>query len=1677
MSKSYFDLQSLALDDLSSRGGLNNILTDELHVMMGRIHRGIDIKTYDSIRKKYSELRPNTSAELLAIPLVKIVFDSLNSFYQKLFTTYLALAPTLGNVKIEIGSTRGYRQANIFQDVSSFFYILAGFSTFQFIEFEAIKHWDGEEFWGYNSSGFLGIYYTALLSLSEGDAIFEKIKKAIYNSENVTSISHEVIRGMLQSNRQEAHHITMDLLKSAKLSEGLRDSVLSYIDLGQIETYKYFLQYIKEEKLIRFTSVKSAFLKYTCLASESVSDKSHNLISEYIFDCLLDGKTMEYIDSEHALKFYIGLYSMGCENFNLAEKFIFDNYHDLPNYKKTVCLAFLNCCNIPINSKLLTSFLGDIESNNLFALVNSFYSPKIVFDDNDEKKKFIVAYCKQLELQAKKDQSYTVFDGQPKKSNPLKTYTTLLQLVGELDDLYEVVYPYFNKYFSSYHCSYTYTPFDRIRHPIMREKLIEAVSKGDVVYATEAIKRLKINLTRDEYHQLAGYLKSKRSEVRRCTSELLGGADEDTLLSCAKMLLQDKDEQRRNGALSILIDNIKKIESHAQFKEIQEILKSLVVSGDMEKSKNIILATNSQNEINTVNVSEEKVADFYSKDYKVIAPKIKVNEKILNNLLNIEEQRIEALIIRFQKILTNHNGETITVHTYRHTNESKVVGYDDDTLHISYINYNAKNAYEMYLFYEDYIAIINEFTNEEIINFAIIIDLINSLKSLNRYAHFRYGGHDRGRELILATQNAMRDGALPNMLTLIKKMESDKYTHAWDTFESVITLFIDYKQEEENIYLFKTSQYHQLVMNFILNIIAYENKENDNEPNFFSKLFGLKKPKPEAQPDKDSPAGRVSMLECLSDIVEKGFFVDSGDIPRKQKQMIPREDKLTLPNLDYNLAYAIVANAINIYQDNFPKCLLQAVFLLIENGRIEKDYIYQLIFKDSPDSDGKELQPLTHIAYQMSHCKLSIINKTKQEIYFASVSHMLETELERTELPTAYSKLLIKCHLFCGADTFLKATSKMGKMPFVRGYIYNGIGKKEMFSHIISNTMPDDDLTQATFANLAKQYNITDTKLLEAGIYNLRFIDFVETYLDIKGLAKAAYFFKAHMHDYFTEQEKTIFARYTDIDTSDLSNGQMDIKWFWDSYQELGEVNFEKLYNAAKYITAGAKHKRAQYFADAVSGKLELREVEARINDKRNQDMILAYGLIPFQEGKTEDALARYKKLQLFSKESKQFGAQRKQSEALKVSIAMNNLARNYGVRDTNRFTWIMETKLIESVLDLFTPRDIENIQVHLSMDKDATSKLVVIKDGKKIKSVPAKLNKHPYILQLKEVAKDLKEQYKRAKWTLENSMVYEDEFTLEELQELQNHPIISKLICDIVFISGEHMGMLKDGALVNCNKESQALTPKELLRIAHPADFLAKDWPQWQKYIMAEGIVQPFRQIFRELYTITEEEKVNNGFSNRFAGYQVAPKQMMGILKSRGWLINEYEGFEKINHKSNIRVDLYCYADWFTPSELESPTIERIEFIDNKTKKTTDMKTISPVFYSEIMRDVDLVVSVAYVGGVDPLLNHTTLEMRKRILEHNLELFKITNYKIVEKHIMIEGTLASYSLHLGSGIIHVKGTGMLPVFPVHSQHRGHIFLPFVDDDPKTSEIISKVLMLAKDSDIRDPNILMHLKK
>ena len=57
------------------------------------------------------------------------------------------------------------------------------------------------------------------------------------------------------------------------------------------------------------------------------------------------------------------------------------------------------------------------------------------------------------------------------------------------------------------------------------------------------------------------------------------------------------------------------------------------------------------------------------------------------------------------------------------------------------------------------------------------------------------------------------------------------------------------------------------------------------------------------------------------------------------------------------------------------------------------------------------------------------------------------------------------------------------------------------------------------------------------------------------------------------------------------------------------------------------------------------------------------------------------------------------------------------------------------------------------------------------------------------------------------------------------------------------------------------------------------------------------------------------------------------------------------------------------------------------------------------------------------------------------------------------------------------QGGKEIPIVPVHGAQRGKLYLPFVDEDPKMVEIVSKVVLLAEDHKLKDPTILQWIER
>ena len=680
-------------------------------------------------------------------------------------------------------------------------------------------------------------------------------------------------------------------------------------------------------------------------------------------------------------------------------------------------------------------------------------------------------------------------------------------------------------------------------------------------------------------------------------------------------------------------------------------------------------------------------------------------------------------------------------------------------------------------------------------------------------------------------------------------------------------------------------------------------------------------------------------------------------------------------------------------------------------------------------------------------------------------TRMLQLELQRGDLPTDASVYIQYIQEVEGAPYFFEALERMGKEPFTKGYYYgSSVTKRHTFSHILEVSAPSATDTFADFKKHLDEVKLSKQRLVEAACYAPHWTEWIGDYLKIKSFREAIWWFIAHTTDYMDAEKETIVSQYSIVPKDDFQRGAIDVDWYQRVHKAVGKEGWKLIQESAKYLSDGMGYRRVKLYSAVLTGEIKLTETIKKITEKRDKDYVMALGLVPINKKKVEeDLVSRYNLLQTFLKESKQFGQQRQESEKNAVEIGLDNLSRNAGYEDSIRFSWAMEAKATQQIMEKST-LVIDDTQLQLVVDEEGKADIIVTKGDKTLKSIPDKYKKNKEVEALKDNKTYLTKQYSRTRLSLEQAMLSQTLFTAAELAKILEHPVVKAMLSKLVLFNPETQasGFWQDGKLLSAEGTLTPLKAADKLLIAHPSHlFYAVQWDLYQKYLFDKELKQPFKQVFRELYVPTKDELETSNRSERYQGHQVQPQKTVALLRSRGWTVNYEEGLQRVYHKEGFRATIYAAADWYTPSDVEAPTLEYVVFYNLKDGKEVPMKEINPVIFSEVMRDVDLVVSVAHVGGVDPEASHSTMQMRGALARESARLFKLDNVEVKERYILVKTEHGDYSLHLGSGMISKSGL-QINVVAVQSQHRGRVFLPFVDDDPKTAEIISKMKLLSE---------------
>lgn len=1591
-------------------------------------------------------------------------------------------------------------------------------------------------------------------------AVIGALKDLIYSENNTAYLDREMILGILRSDNEELQKAVCDLLLAARLQEGLRQCICEAMDEGTAEAFKKLLAVIEENDLIRYSSVKRAVSTWIGIFDEKNVDRVNGKLLNLMSRCLKDRDfCQEQLRTNDAIAINAALWALGFEEVEdaigameqlidhgtkpqkLAASFYNGNLY-LESLKvrmgrkvvleQTEDLELAAAFFPAYESRLSSHIRGLLESDkqNLRAEVER-PKPAVLTDYFEDRADAQMQYEKMNMLRTMMPKKGVVYRPcifpwyevglAPSQIVRMMAFIAYVlqdeEKITEMAGLLGEVAGYDRRSLINL---LLYRPKNRTQ----RTMLIQYMGNAETYTSKRAIAMVRqMTLEDEDYLVLEDMLRFKRSSLRGELIGLLMKQRDEQMETCLKRLLEDKLEEKRGAGLDMLLRLSKDEKRKDLYRKVRPLAQTISQPTDKER----ILIQEIAGE-NQENAADRKGYGIYNPDVPEEMLETAISEKILRKNASEEMLRadaseemlqadapIEETSMQERQNLKEDWQQAILPMTETEVLEKihkldglvkqyKDYEYDAGTgetmlLGNRYLSLKGHEGYgENGYRLENYplSEVFREFYEKELGDYRRFMEFEARLLLTNGEAY------DNGSVFYKAVFGRCPFKPLPMSLDYSSQVQSIRLNYRWE-FLNKKQLFEDSVRAIQAI--------TEVINNDNIKIsyrykgwggTMYTSDMSVKELPFLSRYFeGLGYWETDEEFVKAFRTAWQLELKCRIVREQAQFMTEFRGYGRNAgNNLTPIRPYWFLKAYHMGLiSRDILYKAVLEYF--YRSTCLEAITQIVKGewGKPTNYRLWESFFGSRIASVMKEKG--IQIVGEDTWCGRLI-----RELYEEIVPVMVGSELRRGEAETPFSPYMSGITFIQGTGYLVRILMALGKDTLGREAYYSWYysssnTKRDVLSRLLKACYPAEQEDGKTLKAALKGTSVKKERLVEVAMYAPQWIDVIQDYLGWSGLKSGCYYFMAHMNERFDDQKKAMIAKYTPLTPEELQDGAFDIAWFEEAYGLLGEKNFGLLYQAAKYISDGQKHSRARKYADAASGKVALSKLAQEIREKRNKDLLMSYGLVPFEEDQEKDMLERYQFIQQYQKESRQFGAQRRASEGKAAEIALVNLSVHAGFSDVTRLTLRMETKLVQDFVPYMQWTPYEDVELCLHVDDQGKSEILCRKDGKMLKSVPSRLGKKPYVAELKDAHKKLKDQYMRTRKMMEESMESGACFAAEEVAGLLGNPVVHGILTPLVFVCGETMGFLRsgltegestecDGAKARKCAETETerlwleswdgkrteLGSDSQIRIAHPLDlYRAGTWHEYQKYLFDHEIRQPFKQVFRELYVKLSEE-LGQTSSRMFAGNQIQPQKTVGCLRSRRWVADYEEGLQKIYYKENIIARIYALADWFSPSDIEAPTLEWVEFSDRKTFKALTIAEVPDLIYSEVMRDVDLAVSVAHAGGVDPETSHSTIEMRKAIVEFNLPLFGLKNVTLTDSHAVIKGSRAVYNVHLGSGVVHQEGGTMLHILPVHSQKRGKLFLPFVDEDPKTAEIMSKIVLLAEDKKLKDPFILEQIR-
>jgi len=272
---------------------------------------------------------------------------------------------------------------------------------------------------------------------------------------------------------------------------------------------------------------------------------------------------------------------------------------------------------------------------------------------------------------------------------------------------------------------------------------------------------------------------------------------------------------------------------------------------------------------------------------------------------------------------------------------------------------------------------------------------------------------------------------------------------------------------------------------------------------------------------------------------------------------------------------------------------------------------------------------------------------------------------------------------------------------------------------------------------------------------------------------------------------------------------------------------------------------------------------------------------------------------------------------------------------------------------------------------------------GKKLKSLPAPAKKDDEV-KAKEASAEFKNLKKQLKTVaniqairLEMALSSNRKWTKESWIKLfVENPIMHKFAIGLVWgiykdnVLTDSFRYMEDGSFNTKDEEEYELEDGMIIGIVHPIELNSEDIALWKEQFENYEIKQPFEQLNREIFTVTEEER-NRNTVERFGGVMLNGLSLLGKLTDFGWIrgaIGDGGGYyafykEDNNHKVEVGLNFSGVSVGYESEEVtvydlcfyKLGTMSKYAYINEKTQKqnTISIGTLPERFFSEILYQV----------------------------------------------------------------------------------------------------------------------------